>query len=97
MRVGFKTSFARDVKRLRDKAILVRVSQVIEEVEVAGSLVDIKNLRKLRAEGRYYRIRLGDYIVIHDPYPVSALFIRTLYTIVKSSSTSRVMIEMEMA
>ena len=61
MRAEFRTSFARALRRLRDRALLRRVQETIEEVEAAASLLDITNLKKLRAEGRYYRIRLGDY------------------------------------
>jgi mRNA interferase RelE/StbE len=33
----------------------------VESVEQAESLLDIPHLRRLRAKGRYYRIRVGDY------------------------------------
>ncbi len=34
---------------------------MIEEVEHAESLLDIGNLKKLKAEGSYYRVRVSDY------------------------------------
>ena len=61
MRVEFRTSFRRDLRRIRDKALLQRVQETLEAVEAAESLSDIVHLTKLRAEGHYYRIRLGDY------------------------------------
>ena len=61
MRVEFRTSFTRDLRRIRDRALLQRVHETIEEVEAAESLPDIVHLKKLRAESHYYRTRLGDY------------------------------------
>ena len=61
MRAEFRASFTRDLRRIRDRALLQRVRETIEEVEAAESLQDIVHLKKLRAEGHYYRIRLGDY------------------------------------
>ena len=61
MRVEFRTSFTRDLRRIRDRALLQRVQETLEAVEAAESLSDIVHLTKLRAEGHYYRIRLGDY------------------------------------
>jgi mRNA interferase RelE/StbE len=58
----FKKSFARDLKKIkRDKALLERVRLVINHVDQAAHIDEIRNLKKLKAEGRYFRIRLGDY------------------------------------
>ncbi len=61
MTLEFRTSFTRDLGRVRDRSLLKRVKETIEEVEAAVGVLDIKNLKKLRTEGRYYRVRLGDY------------------------------------
>lgn len=61
MTLEFRTSFTRDLGRLQDRSLLKRVKETIEEVEAAVRVLDIKNLKKLRTEGHYYRIRLGDY------------------------------------
>ena len=69
MTLEFRTSFTRDLGRVRDRSLLKRVKETIEEVEAAVGVLDIKNLKKLRTEGRYYRIRLGDYrigLIIED-------------------------------
>lgn len=63
MKVEFRSSFSRDLKSIKAKALLKRVRQIIEEVERAKSLPDISNLKKLRGRGDYYRIRVGDYRV----------------------------------
>ncbi len=62
MILEFKKSFARDLKkRKQDKPLLEKVQQVINEVDEAENINAIRNLKKLKAEGNYFRIRLGDY------------------------------------
>ena len=79
MTLEFRTSFTRDLGRVRDRSFLKRVKQTIEEMESAARVLDIKNLKKLRTEGRYYRIRLGDYrmgLIIEDN---TIVFVRLLH------------------
>lgn len=79
MTLEFRTSFARDLERVRDRSFLKRVKETIEEVETAIRVLDIRNLKKLRKEGRYYRIRLGDYrigLIIEDK---TIVFVRLLH------------------
>jgi len=61
MKVEFKQSFARDLRRIKDKGLLNRVKETIEELEQAQSLSEVQEVRKLRGEDHYYRIRIGDY------------------------------------
>lgn len=61
MKVRFRSSFARDLKKIRDRAVLAAVMQVIEQLEAAERLSDIDGLRKLTSSSSYYRIRIGDY------------------------------------
>ncbi len=61
MNVEFRKSFARDLRKIKDETVLQRIAAVIEEVENADNLGDVSNIKKLQAEGDYYRIRIGDY------------------------------------
>ena len=62
MKVAFKKSFAKDLrKRSHEKTLLKQVKEIIQAVEEAASISGINNLKKLRAEGSYYRIRSGNY------------------------------------
>ena len=54
-------SFDKDVRRASDRNAHVALREVIRSVERAQSLREIPNLRKIRGERDYYRIRLGDY------------------------------------
>jgi len=51
MKVEFKASFARDLKRIRDKELLREVREVIEVTESAQVLTQIPNMKKLRVKG----------------------------------------------
>ena len=56
-----------------------KARQVIEQVEEAEDLNCITNLKKLKAEGSYYRIRSGDYrfgMVIENE---TVIFVRFLH------------------
>ena len=61
MKVEFRKSFEKDLGKIRDGDWLARIKSVIEEVENAESLVDISNIKKLKAQGNHYRIRVGNY------------------------------------
>ena len=61
MRLKFEASFLRDVKNIPEKFIREKVEAVIEEVEKAGDLSSIKNIKKLKGGKIYYRIRLGEF------------------------------------
>jgi len=80
MNLEFKRRFARDLKKIQhDKSLLRRIRQVIQEIDDAESIHEINNLKKLKAEGNYYRIRLGAYrfgLVIDND---TACFIRFLH------------------
>lgn len=61
MRVTYRKSFSRDLKKVKDRAVLERVRRAIEHVEAAGALQEIGDLKKLSGTGTFYRIRLGEY------------------------------------
>ena len=62
MKVIFKKSFIKDLKNnSKNKKLLSQIKSVIEEIEDAQNINELKNLKKLKAEGSYYRIRVGNY------------------------------------
>jgi mRNA interferase RelE/StbE len=61
VKVGFRASFARDIEGIREKDVLARVREILQEVESALTLKEIPNLKKLGVRGSYWRIRIGDY------------------------------------
>jgi len=64
METEFRKSFVKDIKRhSNDEKLLARIQKIILEVEAADSILTINNLKKLKMEGSYYRIRSGSYRV----------------------------------
>ncbi len=80
MRVLFTKSFAKDLrKHKKNKELLGQIQRIIESVEQAEAVTELSNLKQLKAEGRYFRIRTGDYrigITIEDD---QISFIRVLH------------------
>ena len=80
MKVEFKKSFAKDLKKKSyDRKLLIKVEQIIGQIDEAGNPQLILNLKKLKAEGDFYRIRFGDYrigLIIKDD---TATFVRLLH------------------
>ena len=63
MNVEFKDGFLKDLRGVKDKALLRRVRELIETVERAQGLDEIGNVKRLKGSGSYYRVRIGDYRV----------------------------------
>jgi mRNA interferase RelE/StbE len=59
----FRESFDADLSAITDAGLLRRIQRVIEQVEAARTFLQIPNLKRLDAKGKYYRIRVGDYRV----------------------------------
>jgi mRNA interferase RelE/StbE len=69
VKTAFRSSFARDIKKIEDRAILDQIRQVIESVEIASNPRMIDNLKKMSGGGNFFRIRVSDYrigIVVED-------------------------------
>lgn len=78
MNVEFRKSFEKDLVKIRDEAVLQRIKAVIEEVENAENLGDVSNVKKLKADGDYYRIRVGDYRIGISVVDGVVIFVRAL-------------------
>jgi len=61
VKVGFKTSFLKDISRITSKTVLKRIKAAVENVEKSENLQSIADLKKLRGGDNYYRIRVGEY------------------------------------
>ena len=61
MNTGFTGAFDRDVNKIADAKLLVKIELTIEFVEDARTLRTIPGLRKLKGYKIHYRIRIGDY------------------------------------
>lgn len=61
MRIEFKKSFLKELKKLKNKSLKNSIAECIIQVESAVTISQIKNLKKLSGYDLYYRIRVGDY------------------------------------
>jgi mRNA interferase RelE/StbE len=61
MKVEFRDSFVKDLKGIKDKVVLKKLKEIIESLEKVHSLLDIPNLKKLKGQENYFRLRTGDY------------------------------------
>jgi mRNA interferase RelE/StbE len=80
MKTAFRKSFTKDLKKHEnDKSLLARIREAILEVEEAGSINSIANLKRLKTEGAYYRIRIGNYRIGLIIESETATFVRVLH------------------
>jgi mRNA interferase RelE/StbE len=61
MKVEFKKSFLKELKKLKNKSLKSDIADCILQVESAQNLSQVKNLKKLTGYDVYYRIRVGNY------------------------------------
>jgi mRNA interferase RelE/StbE len=58
---SFLKSFERDLRKIRDPAVLNEVRSAILGIDEAQELRSIPHLKKLSGGGPYFRIRVGEY------------------------------------
>jgi mRNA interferase RelE/StbE len=61
MTVEFDSSFNKALEKLNDDALKLKIWTIIQKVEDAQKLSEIKNLKKMKGYKTFYRIKLGDY------------------------------------
>ena len=62
MELLYAKKFSKDVDAIRKEARIKKtLLKAIEKIREAGSLGEIKGVRKIEGYQKYYRIKLGDY------------------------------------
>ena len=62
MELLYAKKFSKDVDAIRKKAKIKKaLLKVIEKIREAGSLAEVREVRKIEGYQKYYRIKLGDY------------------------------------
>ena len=61
MHICYESSFEKDVKKVKNKAVRRALKDVVLVIKNAQSPHDISGLKKLRGYDAYYRLRIGDY------------------------------------
>ncbi|UTF49413.1 type II toxin-antitoxin system RelE/ParE family toxin [Desulfomicrobium sp. ZS1] len=80
MKIEFKSSFQKDLNSLqRDEKLFARIKEIILLVESSNSIEAVGNVKKLKSDGLYYRIRIGDYRMGMIVEGDTAIFVRILH------------------
>ena len=79
MQVEFRKTFKQDLKSLKDGKVLKRIQKVVEEVELAKALSEIRNVKLLQGHEDFYRIRVGDYRIGLFVEEETVAFVRILH------------------
>jgi mRNA interferase RelE/StbE len=79
MQVEFRKTFKQDLKNLKDGKVLKRIQKVVEEVELANALSEIRNIKLLQGHEDFYRIRVGDYRIGLFVEEETVAFVRVLH------------------
>jgi mRNA interferase RelE/StbE len=81
VKVEFRRSFGKDLGKIWDGELLDRIKDAIEGIENAKSVLEVNNVKKLKANGDYYRIRIGDYRIgfTFDEELESIVLVRVLH------------------
>lgn len=61
MKVIYRKSFSRDLKKLRNKSILESLKNNLDTIKKCETVGDISNLKKLTGKTGFYRMRIHDY------------------------------------
>jgi len=61
VKIQFRASFTKDLRSIKNKDLLNRIKETIEQVEKARTPQEITNLKKLRGGSNYNRLRVGEY------------------------------------
>jgi len=68
MKIIYERKFLKDIQKIKDKKLLNRIREKIEQVEKVivqhtdnGTIPEINGFSKLQGYESFYRIRVGDY------------------------------------
>lgn len=61
MRVEFKGSFLKSIKKIRNEQLKLNIADIIEQVEKANDIRHLENIKPLRGYKNFYRIKLNSY------------------------------------
>ena len=79
MKSDFKESFLKDVRKIKEHAVKLKIQEAIEAVEAAPTLSSVPNMKKLKTGSSYYRIKVGDHRIGIAYECNTVIFIRALH------------------
>ncbi len=79
MKVEFKSSFVKDLKKIKEKHLQNQIRELIEKAESTANITELENMKKISGSDVYYRIRLGNYRIGIKIENNTVYFIRFLH------------------
>lgn len=79
MKINIEKSFSKDIKKLNNKEINVKIFNLIQDLKLNNNTANIKNIKKLKNSKSFYRIRLGDYRVGIEVMDDTIILVRFLH------------------
>ena len=79
MKLAFKESFAKDLRRISDKDLLKQIRRILTSAATVCTLQEIAHLKKLRESGNCFRIRVGQYRIGLVVEKDEIIFVRCLH------------------
>lgn len=61
MKVEYRSSFIKDIKKIKQKTTKKLIEKVIEECEQAKTINNISHCEPLQSRGKFYKIKHGQY------------------------------------
>lgn len=61
MEVKFAKPFEKDLKAISEKQVILKLDEIIRELQTSPSLQNISNIKRLKGHKDCYRIRIGNY------------------------------------
>lgn len=61
MNILIDRRFEKDTDKIRDRNLLIKLADIIEQVRNSPNFESIHNFKKMQGSNNYYRIRIGDY------------------------------------
>lgn len=72
-------SFTKDIRKIRDKRVLQKIKDSIIDIQKAGRILEIPNIKKMEGFQNYFRIRAGDYRIGIEILKGTAYLIRFMH------------------
>ena len=61
MNVIYTKTITKDVRKIKDKKLVDKLTAIIQQLKTTSSLEEVQQLKKLKGHPAAYRIRVGDY------------------------------------
>jgi len=80
MKLVFDKRFEKDLKNIKDKQLLIKLKNLITNIKKVDSLFKLnEDVKRMRSNKRYWRIRIGDYRIGLEYDGEKIIFVRILH------------------